>query len=83
MMTKEEIYTELKNVLVQSFMIDADDISPEADLYADLDFDSIDAIDLAAKIHNVTGQQMKPEQFKGVRTIGDAVNVIDELLRAK
>ncbi|WP_020208022.1 acyl carrier protein [Gilvimarinus chinensis] len=82
-MTKDEIYNELKNVLINSFMIEEGDISPQADLYNDLDFDSIDAIDLAAKIHSVTGKQLKPEQFKGVRTIGDAVNVIDELLRAE
>ncbi|BFM21756.1 acyl carrier protein [Gilvimarinus japonicus] len=80
-MTKDEIYSELKAVLVQSFMIDEGDISLDADLYTDLDFDSIDAIDLAAKIHSVTGKQLKPEQFKGVRTIGDAVNVVDELMR--
>lgn len=79
-MTKDEIYSELKAVLIKSFMIDEDDISMDADLYQDLDFDSIDAIDLAAKIHSVTGKQLKPEQFKGVRTIGDAVNVIEELL---
>jgi len=79
-MTKDEIYTELKNALVTSFMIDEKDISLQADLYADLDFDSIDAIDLAAKIHHVTGKQLKPEQFKEVRTIGDAVDVVDELL---
>ena len=79
-MTKDDIYTELKNVLIQSFMIDEGDISLEADLYQDLDFDSIDAIDLAAKIHSVTGKQLQPDQFKGVRTIGDAVNVVDELL---
>ncbi|MDO3387797.1 acyl carrier protein [Gilvimarinus sp. SDUM040013] len=79
-MTKEEIYNQLKSVLIQSFMIDEDDISLDADLYQDLDFDSIDAIDLAAKIHSVTGKQLKPEQFKGVRTIGDAVDVVDELL---
>lgn len=80
-MTKDEIYNELKTVLVKSFMIDEGDITPDADLYQDLDFDSIDAIDLAAKIHNVTGKQLKPEQFKEVRTIGDAVDVIEELLR--
>lgn len=80
-MTKDEIYSELKTVLVKSFMIDEGDISLDADLYTDLDFDSIDAIDLAAKIHSVTGKQLKPEQFKEVRTIGDAVNVVDELMR--
>lgn len=79
-MTKDEIYKELKAVLVKSFMIDEAEIRPEADLYEDLDFDSIDAIDLAAKIYNVTGTQLKPEQFKGVRTINDAVDVIHELI---
>ncbi|WP_049721097.1 acyl carrier protein [Gilvimarinus polysaccharolyticus] len=80
-MTKDEIYSELKNVLVKSFMVDESAISLDAGLYTDLDFDSIDAIDLAAKIHSVTGKQLKPEQFKEVRTIGDAVNVVDELMR--
>jgi len=80
-MTKDEIYSELKAVLVKSFMIDESDVSLDANLYTDLDFDSIDAIDLAAKIHSVTGKQLKPEQFKEVRTIGDAVDVVDELMR--
>lgn len=79
-MNKEEIFKELKAVLVKSFLLDEDDITLEADLYTDLDFDSIDAIDLAAKIHNVTGKQLNPEQFKGVRTIGDAVDVIEQLM---
>lgn len=79
-MTRDEIFNELKAVLVKSFMLDESDITLDADLYADLDFDSIDAIDLAAKIHSVTGKQLKPEQFKGVRTIGDAVDAIDQLL---
>lgn len=79
-MTKDDIFNELKKVLMDSFMIEESDIKPEAHLYKDLDFDSIDAIDLAAKIHAVTGKQLKPDQFKDVRTIGDAVNVIDQLV---
>lgn len=79
-MTKDDIFDELKKVLMDSFMIEESDITPDAHLYKDLDFDSIDAIDLAAKIHAVTGKQLKPDQFKDVRTIGDAVNVIDQLV---
>lgn len=79
-MTREEIFNELKTVLVESFLLEESDITLDADLYADLGFDSIDAIDLAAKIHNVTGKQLKPEQFKEVRTISDAVNAVDQLL---
>lgn len=63
-------------------MIEESAIRPEANLYTDLDFDSIDAIDLAAKIHLVTGKQLKPEQFKNVRTINDAVDAVAELLRS-
>lgn len=79
-MTKEEIFAELKKVLVESFMVEESAITPEAHLYTDLDFDSIDAIDLAAKIHAVTGKQLRPDQFRDVRTIDDAVNMIDELV---
>ncbi|MBE8715867.1 acyl carrier protein [Cellvibrio polysaccharolyticus] len=81
-MTNEEIYLRLKEVLVESFMIEESAIRPEANLYTDLDFDSIDAIDLAAKIHLVTGKQLKPEQFKNVRTVNDAVEAVAELLRS-
>lgn len=81
-MTNEEIYLKLKEVLVESFMIEESAIRPEANLYTDLDFDSIDAIDLAAKIHLVTGKQLKPEQFKNVRTVNDAVEAVAELLRS-
>ncbi len=79
-MTRDEIYAELKKVLVDSFMVEESAITPQAHLYTDLDFDSIDAIDLAAKIHSVTGKQLSPEQFKDVRTIDDAVNMIDGLI---
>jgi acyl carrier protein len=79
-MTRDEIFAELKSVLVESFMVEESAITPQAHLYTDLDFDSIDAIDLAAKIHEVTGKQLSPEQFKDVRTIDDAVTMIDKLV---
>lgn len=80
-MTRDEIFAELKNVLVESFMVEESAITPQAHLYTDLDFDSIDAIDLAAKIHAVTGKQLSPEQFKDVRTIDDAVDMIEKLIK--
>jgi acyl carrier protein len=79
-MTKQEIFDELKRVLVESFMIDEEAITLEANLFTDLNFDSIDAIDLAAKIHTVTGKQLKPDQFRNVRTLGDAVDAVANLI---
>lgn len=78
-MTKEELFTELKGILIDSFMVEEDDIKLDADLFADLDFDSIDVIDLAAKVHATTGQNLNPEQFREVRTLGDIIDVVIKL----
>jgi acyl carrier protein len=81
-MNKQEIFEELKKVLVESFMVEEEAITLTANLYTDLDFDSIDAIDLAAKIYAVTGKQLQPDQFRNVRTVGDAVDAVAELIEA-
>ncbi|WNO09240.1 acyl carrier protein [Teredinibacter sp. KSP-S5-2] len=78
-MTEEQIFEELKSILVESFMLEPDDITREAHLFHDLDFDSIDAIDLAAKVHAQTGKQLNPEQFRDVQTVGDVVSVVAKL----
>lgn len=82
-MTRDDIFNELKSILIESFMIEEDDISQDANLFTDLDFDSIDAIDLAAKVHAKTGHHLNPEQFKEVQTIGDVINVVEKLAENK
>ena len=42
-------------------------------LYTDLDIDSIDAVDLAVKLKQLTGKRLQPEVFKSVRTVQDVV----------
>lgn len=77
MHTEEQIFGELKSILVESFLLKPEDITLEADFFEDLDFDSIDLIDLAAKIHAKTGKQLNPEQFReGFRTVSDAVKIV-------
>ena len=74
----------LKNVvdiLSETFKLDRASITPEANLYTDLDIDSIDAIDLLVKMQQMTGKRMKPEAFKNARTVQDVVDAIDTLLK--
>lgn len=78
-MNKEEIFGELKEILIDSFMVEEEDISLSSNLFTDLDFDSIDAIDLAAKVHAKTGKQLNPEQFKEVQTIEDVIDIVLKL----
>ena len=44
--THEEILNKLTEILVEDFEISADLINPEANLFDDLELDSIDAVDL-------------------------------------
>ena len=49
MVTEQQIFDELKRVLVETFEIHPENVVPEAKLYDDLDLDSIDAVDLLVK----------------------------------
>ena len=48
-----------------------------------LDLDSIDAVDMMIKLQELTGCKVSPEDFKGVRTVGDVQRIIEKLLAAK
>jgi acyl carrier protein len=63
------------------FELDKTRITPEANLYSDLDIDSIDAVDLAVKLTQLTGKRLEPQVFKSVRTVQDVVDALTGLLR--
>ena len=81
-MNDEEILAKLKLILAEAFEISPDRAVPEAKLFEELDLDSIDAVDLAIKLQEMTGKRIKPEDFKTVRTVGDVVDTVKRLLAA-
>lgn len=78
--TEEWIFEQVKVALTAGFEIDASRITLKADLFSDLDLDSIDAVDLAIKLQEMTGKRFKPQEFKSLRTVGDVVSTIKRLL---
>ena len=80
MNNREEILATIKEIMVDLFEIDGQAIIPEARLYEDLDFDSIDAVDMIVKLKEMTGKTVKPEDFKTARTIGDVVEAVYNML---
>ncbi|GLT18065.1 acyl carrier protein [Vibrio zhanjiangensis] len=78
---KDRVFEQVKAALVDLFDIEAEDIQPEAHLYADLDLDSIDAVDLVVHLQKVTGKKIKPAEFSTVRIVDDVVNAVTELLK--
>ena len=80
MSNQHDIFDKLKSILVETFEIDPDAVTPEAHLYEDLDIDSIDAVDLVVQLREITDKKIKPEDFKSVRTVQDVVNALESLL---
>lgn len=75
-MTEQEIQTLLVNSLETLFEVDPATITPETNLYEDLEIDSIDAIDLIDHIKRETGHKLQAEDFRNVRTVADVVQAV-------
>ena len=78
--TKEAIEEELKKAFSELFEVQEEAVVEDALLGEDLGLDSIDAIDLIVRLQNFTGKKIKPERFKSIRTVGDTVRVVQDVL---
>lgn len=81
--SKEEIYERVQSLLVELFEVDPAKVSLDAQLYQDLEVDSIDAIDLILQLKDYTGKKVRPEDFKHVRSVGDVVEAVQALFAAR
>ncbi len=82
MQSRDEIFATLRDALVELFELDAERINLDANLYQDLEIDSIDAVDLIDHIKRHTGKKIAAEEFKSVRTVGDVVEAVHRLVSA-
>jgi acyl carrier protein len=78
-MERNELYGQLRNILIDQFELDEASISPDANLYDELELDSIDAVDLLVQLKNITGKKISPDDFKDVRTINDVIDALTDL----
>ena len=77
--SREEILEHLRVVLSDQFELKPAQIVPDANLYTDLDLDSIDAVDLFLTLKEITGRKIQPQAFKDVRTVNDVIDAIQTL----
>ncbi|MCA1324648.1 acyl carrier protein [Herbaspirillum sp. alder98] len=81
-MNKDEITVWIIDMLHEMFEIDKAAITPQSNLYTDLDIDSIDAVDIVVKLNQMTGKRIQPDVFRTVRTVQDVVDVLETLIGA-
>ena len=76
MQTRDDIFNTLRTALVELFELEPERITLDANLYQDLEIDSIDAVDLIDHIKRKTGKKIAADEFKSVRTVNDVVEAV-------
>ena len=76
MMTEEEIFTKIRDILADNFEVDKDKITKETNFTNDLDADSIDIVEFILQLEDEFGSEISDEDAEKIKTVGDAVNYI-------
>lgn len=80
-MQKAELFEKLKEVLIQEFDLDESIITPDAHITADLDLDSIDAVEVIVMMKPYLTARIEPDAFKSARTLADVVDILEPISR--
>ncbi len=79
-MTRDEIFAELSSTMCEMFELSRSDITLDADLRNDLGLDSIDAVDMAVRLQQLTGKKVPLSDLVTIRTVSDVVDVVERHL---
>lgn len=79
-LNRDQLQAWVVDLLAEMFELEQAQMHAGSNLYVDLDIDSIDAVDLAVRLKQLTGKRLAPEVFKTIRTIGDVVGALESLV---
>ncbi len=78
MASHEEIYEQVKDILVERLDVDEADVSETASLRDDLKADSLDLVELIMDLEERFGVKISDEDAQKIGTVGEAVGFIEK-----
>lgn len=75
-MTREDVFTLIRNHLADELDVDADRITEETRFKEDLDADSLDLYTLVQELEDSYGVKMSDEQAAQILSVGQAVDFV-------
>jgi acyl carrier protein len=79
-MSREDLFQTVSEVCAQILGVPRESVTPEASLREDLEADSLDFAELVMALEDRTGVTIPEGQFKTVRTVSDALDLIEQHL---
>lgn len=75
----EEIFDQLKEIMVDELGIDGSEIKPESVLLSDLDINSLELMNLVMVVEEKYNIFLDEERLHDIKTVGDVVSYVAEL----
>lgn len=75
----EEIFDQLKEIMVDELGIDGSEIKPESVLLSDLDINSLELMNLVMVVEEKYNIFLDEERLRDIKTVGDIVSYVAEL----
>lgn len=82
-MDKTVIIEKINDFLIDEFEVDADTITPDANLKDTLGLDSLDYVDLVVTVESNFGVKLGEADFVGISTFQHFYDLIENKLKAK
>ena len=71
------IFEKLKDIIAEQLSVDADKVTPEANIQEDLDADSLDIVDLITTIEDEFDISIPDEAVEEIKTVNDIVTYVE------
>jgi acyl carrier protein len=75
-MDKQEIEQRVREVLAEQLAVDVDKVVPEARFAEDLNADSLDLVEAVLALEEEWNIEIPESEMDGVKTVGQAVNLV-------
>jgi len=77
----QEIYTEVRGIIVELLGVDEDKVTMDARFREDLEADSLDLVELIMAFEDKFGGEISDEDAQSISTVGEAVTYIGERMQ--
>lgn len=77
----QEIYAEVKAIIVELLGVDEDKVTMDANFREDLEADSLDLVELIMAFEDKFGGEISDEDAQSISTVGEAVIYVEERMQ--
>jgi acyl carrier protein len=79
-MNMAEIEERVRKILAENLSVPEDDVTTDSRFQEDLDADSLDLVEAVLALEEEFGVSIPEEEMEGVKTVGQAVNLVAQKL---